>query len=122
MLLKIRRLLAVYIDFILIFYLCYFFAHLISIFDNIFYLIFIGIVVLVLFFNIFLRKDCIIGYESIGKKIMRLKIYCNNVRVLDKKLLIDRVFYSICNFPIYPFMILIINKSCGDNKYNTEVK
>ena len=122
MFLKIRRFLAVYIDFILIFYLCYFFANLINVFDNIFYQIFDGIVVLILFLNIFLRKDCIIGCESIGKKIMHLKIYKNSIRVENKKILIDRVLCSMGSFCFYPFMIFINNKSSGDNKYGTEVK
>lgn len=122
MLLKIRRFLAVYIDFVIIFYLCYYPFYILDIFDNIYYSIFLSSCFLVLFFNIFLIKDCIFGYESIGKKIMFLKIYHNGDVLKDKKILKDRVYFSIWNFPIYPFMILINNKSSGDNKFGTIVK
>ncbi|MCI9281129.1 MAG: hypothetical protein HFI49_02580 [Bacilli bacterium] len=122
MLLKIRRFLAVYIDFVIIFYLCYYPFYILDIFDNIYYSIFLSSCALVLFFNIFLIKDCIFGYESIGKKIMFLKIYHNGDVLKDKKILKDRVYFSIWNFPIYPFMILINNKSSGDNKFGTIVK
>lgn len=119
---KFRRLLALYIDFIIIFYLCYYFVKLISIFDNIYYDIFIEIVGFILFINLFLRKDCFIGYESIGKKVMFLHIYQNNIRVKDKKVLIDRVSASFYSCPFYLFMILINNKSFGDRKLATDVK
>ncbi len=122
MLLKIRRFLAIYIDFVIIFYLCYYLFHILDIFDNIYYSIFLSTCSLVLFFNIFLMKDCIFGYESIGKKMMFLKIYHNEDVLKDKKILKDRVYFSIWNFPIYPFMILINNKSSGDNKFGTIVK
>lgn len=69
-----------------------------------------------------LYKDCIIGYESIGKKLMHLKIYQNNKRITDKKILLERNEATIVGFPLYPFMILIKNKSFGDLEYNTEVK
>lgn len=74
--------------------------------------------------NLFLRKDTLFGYESIGKKLMRLKIYdlSNNERVKNKKKLIDRNFYSFCSLPIYAFMILINNQSVGDKEMKTTVK
>lgn len=122
MLLKIRRFVAIYIDFVIIFYLCYYPFYILDIFNNIYYSIFLSSCALVLFFNIFLMKDCILGYESIGKKIMFLKIYHNDDVLKDKKILKDRVYFSIWNFPIYPFMILINNKSSGDNKLGTIVK
>ncbi len=63
---------------------------------------------LLVFINVFLRKDIIFGYESIGKKLMRLKIYDkNNERLTNKKQLIDRTFHSLWTFHIYIFMILI---------------
>lgn len=120
---KIRRLIAFLIDFVILFYVIYFpFYNLAKISDNIIFRIFLAIWLITISFNLFLRKDCIIGYESIGKKIMRLKIYQNGIRVQDKRLLIDRVFYSLWLSQFYLFMILINNKSRGDLKMNTEVK
>lgn len=120
---KIKRLVAVYLDFVFIFAACYFpFYYLQQIFSNWLVTLFLTVVVFVLIFNLFLRKDCLIGYESVGKKIMNLKIYKNDIRIENKKLLMDRVLNTMGSFCFYPFMILIWNKSSGDNKYETEVK
>ena len=54
---------------------------------------------------------------------MRLRIYnMDSSQVRDKKKLIDRFFKSLSTFHLYPFMILIDNKSTGDRKISTEVK
>lgn len=45
--------------------------------------------VLCLYF--FIYKDCIWGYESVGKKIMGLKIYQNREKITDKKILVQRI-------------------------------
>lgn len=123
MFLKIRRLFALYIDFILIFIISYFpFHYIYTLFYTSFMNIFMGSISLLLLINLFLRKDCLIGYESIGKKIMLLSIYQENEKVIDKKLLMDRVAYSIWPFISYPFMILYNNRSKGDVAFNTSVK
>ena len=94
---KMKRLIAVYIDFILIFYICYFLLkpidYLVS--GNVFFEVLIGIVGLGLYYLIFTRKDVIIGYESIGKKITRLKVFSNDgIRITDKNVLKNRVLYQ----------------------------
>ena len=122
---KIKRLIAIYIDFILIFYICYFLLkpidYLVS--GNVFFEVLIGIVGLGLYYLIFTRKDVIIGYESIGKKITKLKIFSNDgKRITDKNVLKNRVFYSLATFPLYPLMILLDNKCEGDKKMDTIVR
>ena len=101
---KIRRLIAIYIDFNITFYICYFFGEIISLLisENLFLEIIFSIISFIIWFNLFLRKDILFGYESIGKKLMRLKIYnlSNNERVKNKKRLIDRNFYSFWSLPI----------------------
>lgn len=70
------------------------------------------------------RKDLIFKNVSIGKKIYQLEIVDKNGKVLtDREILIKRNKESmeLMNFPLYPFMILINNKSYGDSKYNTKV-
>lgn len=70
-------------------------------------------------------KDNFFGNESVGKKIMKLKIVGLNGEIeKDKKMLFERNFYSLFNvfFPMYPYMILFINKSFGDMKTKLEVK
>ena len=121
---KIRRLIAIYIDCNIIFWVSYYFCVFWSLFcKNIFFLFFLFFVGLLVFINIFLRKDVIFGYESIGKKLLRLKIYDeNNNRLKDKKLLIDRVYHSLWTFNIYMFMILLNNKSAGDKKIKTTIR
>jgi len=91
---------------------------------SIFIDIFITIIFFVIFIILFIRKDTLIGNESIGKKLMFLKIYGKDgKRVTNNKILCDRVFYSIGIGKIifYPLMILINNQSSGDKKMGTEV-
>lgn len=78
------------------------------------------IIVIILMFS----RDVVFSNKSIGKKVMNLEIYDkNNKKIADKKLLIDRVYYSVFwTFPFYIFMILVNNKSSGDNKFNTTIK
>lgn len=123
--LKIRRLVATYIDYSIIFNVCYYLLKYIQslIIENLFFEIFFLILFILIGLNLFLRKDVIFGYESIGKNLKRLKIYDkNNERLTNKKQLIDRIFHSIWTFHIYIFMILINNKSTGDKKIGTTVK
>lgn len=125
MILRIRRLLAIWIDYVIIFYTCFYAGKIIEplTFKNIFLEIVFSIAFLLIFFTIFIRKDSIFGYESIGKKIMCLKIYdLNGQRVTEKKKLIDRTFYTTPFFCLYPIMVLINNQSIGDRKIGTQVK
>ena len=123
--LKIRRLGAIFIDYLIIFYTCYYFLQILQPLAKkyIFLEIVFTLTALILFANLFLRKDMIFGYESIGKKIMRLKIYDEGgMRIKNKKKLMDRVYYSFYTFPFYLFEILISNKSRGDRIASTVVK
>ena len=125
--LKIRRLGAIFIDYLIIFYTCYYFLQILQPLAKkyIFLEIVFTLTALILFANLFLRKDMIFGYESIGKKIMRLKIYNESgMRIKNKKKLIDRVYYSLFffYFPFYPYIILINNRSRGDRIVKTVVK
>lgn len=122
---KIRRLIATYIDFIIIAWpTCYLGNYLNPMFEtNLILYIILSMIILIIGFNIFLRKDTIFGYRSIGKKITRLKIYdMDGSEIKDKKKLIDRIFQSLSTAHLYPFMILINNKSNGDKRIGTEVK
>lgn len=70
-------------------------------------------------------KDILFGYESIGKKLLKIHIYDGNgERVTDKKVLFKRVIVSLFNIYVaaYPIMVLMDNKSFGDKKMNTVVK
>ncbi len=125
--LKIRRLIAMYIDFHIVFFATYIF---IGMFESLFYKnilvdIIFGLAFGTIFINLLLRKDMIFGYESIGKKIMKLKIYDENgMRIKNRKELIDRIYYSLFSyeFPFYPYIILINNRSRGDRIVKTVVK
>ena len=123
MFLRLRRLLALYLDCIIIFIILYFpMYYIYTLFENMFMNIVTSIIAIILMVNLFLRKDCLIGYNSIGKKIVKLKIYQNDKMVNDKKLLIDRILYTVKS-PIYSlFYLLLNNKTEGDIKCNTEIK
>lgn len=120
---KLKRLFAASIDFMIIGYLITIPLWIIDkLINGILMDIFIGITGLVTFFNIYIRKDCLIGNNSIGKKITKLKIYQNGNELINKETLIKRNYLTIWSIPFYPFMILYNNKSEGDIKCNTEVK
>lgn len=121
--LKIKRLIAIIIDILIIKYIIVeplriFYQQFNTTLANIIF----TIITLVISLGAFLCKDCLIGYESLGKKIMRLKIYQEGNVLCDKIILIKRVIFTIFTSPLYPFMILYNNKSKGDIKCNTEVK
>lgn len=125
--LKIRRLIAMYIDFHIAFFIGYIFTVIPEklLFESILVDSILGLVFIFIFVISILRKDIIFGYESIGKKIMRLKIYDESgMRIKDKRKLIDRVYYSFFTYeiPFYPYIILINNKSRGDRIVKTVVK
>lgn len=120
---KIRRLIASYIDYaiamVIVFSIASFLINKTSITIIKFLLAFLGLIIVT---YLLLIKDTIIGSESIGKKCMKLHIYKNNKRIIDKNTLIKRNRITLENFPKYPFMIIYNNKSEGDNTYNTEVR
>lgn len=73
MFLKFRRLVALYIDYLIVFYVSYFpMNYIYSLFNNMFMNIVTGLIAMILLINLFLRKDCLIGYESIGKIIAKI--------------------------------------------------
>lgn len=121
---KIKRLIAFYIDYTIGFYVSYFLLNGNEmLFENMVLKIFFAVIIMLIGFYFFLRKDTIFGYTSIGKKIMKLKIYDEKGEQLtNKRKLIDRVFYSLWLFPLYPIMVLWNNQSRGDTKVKTEVR
>ena len=92
MFLRLRRLIASYLDIMLIYFILYYPVKLlVNLFENNMILnIISAILIVVILYILILNKDSIIGYESIGKKIMRLKIYKVGKRLEDKKMLRKR--------------------------------
>lgn len=120
---KVRRLLAIYIDGTIIEYIVGIPSKILYIkFDNICFNIILTIIDLVIVVLLFLYKDGIFGYESIGKKMTGLKIYKDNDRLTDKEILFRRNLKSFVELPSYIFDVISTNKSAGDNKYYTVVK
>lgn len=124
MLLRLRRLIASYLDIMIISFVIYYPCKLLEILfkNNIVLNIISAILIVVILYILILNKDGIIGYESIGKKIMRLKIYKDEKRLEDKKILRKRNFLSFWDLPFYIINVLFDNKTEGDIKCNTEVK
>lgn len=124
MFLRLRRLIASYLDIMLIYFILYYPVKLlVNLFENNMILnIISAILIVVILYILILNKDSIIGYESIGKKIMRLKIYKVGKRLEDKKILRKRNYLNIRDMPFYVINVLVNNKTEGDIKCNTEVK
>ena len=124
MLLRLRRLIASYLDIMIISFVIYYPCKLLEILfkNNIVLNIISAILIVVILYILILNKDSIIGYESIGKKIMRLKIYKVGKRLEDKKILRKRNYLNIRDMPFYVINVLVNNKTEGDIKCNTEVK
>lgn len=120
--LKIKRIIAAVIDFYVIgLALALPLEYINYLINNNIISIIIGIAFVLLFIYLYCRKDCILGYESIGKKLLGLNIYSKNIRITDKSLLKNRVKSTFELFPLYPINILIDNVSIGDKKYDTEI-
>lgn len=120
--LKIKRIIAAVIDFyIIVLVLALPLEFINSSIDNNIISIIIGIAFFFFFIYLYYRKDCIFGYESIGKKLLGLNVYSKNIRITDKILLKNRVKSTFELFPLYPIDILIDNVSIGDKKYDTEI-
>lgn len=120
--LKYKRLLAALIDFLILGVACRLIGCVFLLFNSItanFIAGFIGAIIIIFVFPL---KDCLFGYESIGKKIMGLRIYVNGERVTDKKILKKRITDGWEGLLFYPIYILKDNKSLGDERMNTEVK
>ena len=85
---------------------------------NIYFFIFY----LLLFLYFIIIKDTMIGYESIGKKIMGLKIYQNGIQIKDKKILKKRSLANLCDLVFSSINALYGDgKTAGDEKYNTKI-
>lgn len=124
MLLRLRRLIASYLDIMIISFVIYYPCKLLEILfkNNIVLNIISAILIVVILYILILNKDGIIGYESIGKKIMRLKIYKDGKRLEDKRILRKRNYLSFWDLPFYVINVLFDNKTEGDIKCNTEIK
>ena len=118
--LKLKRIVAGLIDFLIIISIIIIF-EVVNIKNEMLDIILMSLEAIFMFF-IIPRKDCLFGYESIGKKIMKLGIYKDNKRVTDKDILRKRTYYALIALPFNIFYILKNNKCIGDEEYNTEVK
>lgn len=124
---KLKRLLATYIDFAFIMIITTLFINIITlgnaklssnvIINCVIIFIYLGIVYFLL-----ITKDLLFKNASLGKKILGIEIFNENYeKINDKKIIINRNKASMQDFPIYVFQILISNKSAGDKEYNTIV-
>lgn len=120
--LKTKRIISLLIDGSLILCLLKFFSNILeSIFIDEVHLLIAKLPLLIFSIYIIINKDTIIGYESIGKKIMQLEIRQDDVRVTDKKILRGRNKTTMFKIPLCFFWIMITGVSDGDEKYNTRV-
>ena len=124
---KIKRMVATYIDITLAVFISILLVDILT-FGNfnleaplIFKIIssFLYIIVTIL---LLIRKDLIFKNASIGKKILGIKIVdSQNNDIKDKKVIVNRNKETLSSFPLYPIHILFYNQSSGDEKFKTKV-
>jgi len=85
------------------------------------YSIIITTIIGIIFFILFMCKDSIFGYESIGKKIMKLKISAKDENIINKKFLIKRNLSNFLKYPVYPYYILFDYRTNFDEKYDISI-
>lgn len=121
--LKIRRIISIIIDTSIIISILWCFSKIIEYFcTNETQILIAKLPLLIFGIYIILNKDSLIGYESVGKKIMNLNICQNGERVTDKRILVKRNKITFFKLPFCIFWICIKGVSDGDEKCGTEVK
>lgn len=119
----IKRIISIIIDILIINFVIYMITRTINIIIKDYTInVILNTIFFVLCLYFFLYKDCIWGYESIGKKIMGLKIYQNGERITDKKILVQRIKTTYIYILISGPMLVLTGKIEADMKYNTEVR
>lgn len=116
---RIRRLIAIYIDYILVcmvvFFVFWLFGVHISSKNN--HFLIDGMLILI----IFSFKDIVCQNRSFGKRVVNLDIVSTNDQKLTKAILIFRNLLTIPIFPIELLMIVLINQRIGDRLFHTSV-
>lgn len=122
--LKIRRLLALFLDISIItiglsIILDFIFVNIFTE-ESYVYIITFSFTYTIFYFALFITKDFLFKNASLGKKIFGIAIFSND-EIPSKKVLFKRVINKLYLFPFIPFMIMKNNKTFGDIKYNTIV-
>lgn len=124
---KIKRMMAAYIDAALVVFISTLLTDILTlgnfnleapvILQIISSILYIAIVIL-----LFVRKDLIFKNASIGKKMLRIKIVdSQNNDIRDKKVIVNRSKETLSDFFLYPIHILTCNESSGNEKFKTKV-
>lgn len=121
--LRIKRIVAYNIDFIVAFIIFYIPILLFKNFlENFFWLSLIVFFSLgFLFLLLMIYKDILFKNQSLGKKIVNIRILQNG-QIPDRKTIIRRNKFTVLGIMSYPFTVIILNKSIGDIICGTEVK
>ncbi len=124
--LKLRKILAYYFDFLLIFYSIVFLGKLLEIFiihSSTFFKEFLSIVMFILVYYLFSRRDYIMKGRSLGKRIFKLAIYNESdggrtdIKTLIKRSRIEVLFFA------YDFILILVSgKELADYIYKTEAR
>jgi len=123
---KIKRLIAGYVDFIAIMLSV---SLLVDIITNGYFnpdaplplLLFEILIYLVFIYLAFISKDILFLNASLGKKLMGLEILDSNNEIPPKKILIKRNSVVVLSFPFEIFNIIFSGYTTGDKKYKTIV-
>jgi len=116
---KIKRLLATFLDVLLILLLMNLMLIILSELNSDFlsYILFLSS------FSLLVVKDFIFKNRSLGKRIMGIEIVClEGFKTLNKTILIKRNFLSLLFGIFYPITVLMWNRSLGDSIYETTIR
>lgn len=97
----------------------------IPLFENHFLKTLLALLYFAVFSILYCSKDILIGYNSVGKKIMKIGIYTDDGEMQKNKyILFVRVFLTLITgkWVVYPITILYDGRTYGDEKTKNIIK
>lgn len=81
----------------------------------------ISLLMWIIFFTLIIFKD-VFFYQSLGKKVMKIAIYKKDAILKNSLIIIFRNLLSAIFISFYPITIIFFGKSIGDIVFRTHVK
>lgn len=117
---KVQRIVAAYIDFMLICLISSLLTYFIS-FNEEQLSVFSAMVYFISFFLMYIFRDCVFKNASVGKKIMKLKVISDRTQEAMWKTALKRNALLFLLSPIEILLVIIYNERIGDKIAHTTV-
>ncbi len=117
---KVQRIVAAYIDFMLICLISSLLTYFIS-FNEEQLSVFSAMVYFISFFLMYIFRDCVFKNASVGKKIMKLKVISDTTQEAMWKTALKRNALLFLLSPIEVLLVIIYNERIGDKIAHTTV-